>query len=100
DELIARTTIGLEIDTYWAYVGGKDPVALMETLKDRLSVIHLKDGDAQGHGTPLGQGTAPVKAVREKAMQMGVRMVVESETLTPDGKTEAKACIAYLRSLE
>lgn len=100
DEIVARTKIALEIDTYWVYAAGKDPVALMEQLKDRLPVIHIKDGLSNRDGRPLGLGTAPVKAVYNKAVEMGVPMVVESETLQPDGLTEAKICIDYLKSLE
>lgn len=100
DEIVSRTTLSLEIDTYWAYVAGQDPIALMEKLKDRLHFIHIKDGLQNGEGLPLGQGTAPVKAVYEKATALHVPMVVESETQKPDGFTEAKICIAYLKSLE
>lgn len=100
DEIVARTDIALEIDTYWAYAGGKDPVALMEQLKDRLNVIHIKDGLANREGKPLGLGTAPVADVYKKAVELGVLMVVESETLQPDGLTEAKICINYLKSQE
>lgn len=100
DEIVARTKVALEIDTYWVYAAGKDPVALMEQLKDRLPVIHIKDGLSNRDGRPLGLGTAPVKAVYNKAVEMGVPMVVESETLQPDGLTEAKICIDYLKSLE
>ena len=100
DQLIYRTNVMLEIDTYWAYVGMKNPVALLERLKDRVKVIHVKDGDAEGNGTPLGMGTAPVADVYKKAIEMGLPMVVESETCKPDGMTEAKICIEYLKSLE
>ncbi len=100
DELTEKTNINFEIDTYWAYVAGKDPVALMEEYKDRLVFIHIKDGSADGHGTPLGMGTAPVKAVFAKAVEMGIPMVVESETCTPSGADEAQICINYLRELE
>ena len=100
DEIVARTKIGLEIDTYWAYAAGKDPVALMEELKDRLTFIHIKDGLADRTGKPLGLGTAPVKAVYAKAAELGVLMVVESETLKPDGLTEARICYEYLKGLE
>ena len=100
DQLVYRTNLILEIDTYWAYVGMGHPVELLDRLKDRVPVIHIKDGDAEGKGKPLGMGTAPVKAVYEKALEMGIPMVVESETLTPDGMTEAKICIEYLKSLE
>lgn len=99
DELVSRTTLNLEIDTFWAFVGGHDPVALMEKLADRVKVIHIKDGYQDGKGMPLGQGEAPVRAVFAKAKAMGIPMVVESETLTPDGLTEAKVCLDFLRSL-
>ena len=100
DQLIYRTNVDLEIDTYWAFVGMKNPVALLERLKDRVKVIHIKDGSADGKGTPLGMGEAPVAAVYAKAVEMGLPMVVESETCKPDGITEAKICIEYLKSLE
>ena len=100
DEIVSRTALKLEIDTYWAYVAGRDPVALMEQYKDRLQFIHIKDGDARGHGTPLGMGTAPVAAVYRKAIELGVPMVVESETLTPDGIPEARICLEDLKRLE
>ncbi|MBR0462820.1 MAG: sugar phosphate isomerase/epimerase [Clostridia bacterium] len=100
DQIVYRTNLDIEIDTYWAYVGMKNPLALMERLKDRLKVIHIKDGDAEGNGKPLGMGTAPVAQVYKKAVEMGIPMVVESETLTPDGMTEARICIEYLRSQE
>lgn len=100
DELISRTEMKLELDTYWAYNAGKDPLQMMDELKDRLVAIHLKDGFMGGEGMPLGQGTAPVKAVRQKAVQMNLPIIVESETCKPDGITEARECMEYLRSLE
>ena len=57
-------------------------------------------GGSLGQGLSLGMGTAPVAEVYKKAVQMGIPMVVESETCNPDGMTEAKICIEYLRSLE
>ena len=97
DELISRTSLLLEIDTYWAFDGGKDPVQLMEQLKDRLRFIHIKDGEGGHKGKPLGHGVAPIRAVWEKAKEMNIPMVVESETLTPDGLTEARLRIEWLR---
>jgi hypothetical protein len=76
----------------------QDPVAVMERLKDRIRVIHLKDGFKGGKGIPLGQGEAPVQAVIEYAAANGITMVVESETLTPSGMDEAIACIDFLKA--
>lgn len=100
DELVNRTEMKLELDTYWAYNAGKDPLQMMDALKDRLVAIHLKDGFMGGEGMPLGKGTAPVKAVWQKALDMNLMIIVESETCKPDGITEARECMEYLRSLE
>lgn len=100
EQLLYRTELMLELDTYWAFVGMGDPIAMMDRIGDRLAFVHVKDGDANGAGQPLGMGEAPVKAVYDKAVALGIPMVVESETCKPDGLTEAKICIEYLRSLE
>ena len=99
-EMEKRTDIDFEIDTYWAYAAGKDPVEVITRLKDRVHVIHLKDGLRNGHGYALGEGEAPVAAVREKAIELGMHMVVESETLQPDGISQVTRCFNYLKTLE
>ncbi len=99
-ELEKRTSVSFEIDTYWAYVAGQDPIEVLTRLGDRVSVIHLKDGRKDGTGKALGEGTAPVEQVREYAMQKGLLMVVESETCDPTGILEVGRCMRYLRSLE
>ncbi len=100
DQQIARTQVAFELDTYWAYNAGKDPVDMMEQMSDRLFAIHIKDGKQGGEGYPLGMGTAPVQAVYQKAIEVGIPMIVESETLKPDGATEARICFEYLKTLE
>ena len=99
-QLELRTNIDFQLDTYWAWNANTDPVRVMERLGDRISTIHLKDGFKGGKGKPLGEGEAPVAAIREKAIEMGVIMVVESETLDPSGFDEAQRCIDHLKSLE
>ena len=99
-ELQNRTDLFFEIDTYWAYVAGVDPVAELERLGDRVKMIHLKDGTSDGNGLALGEGTAPVAAVRKKAIEMGLDIVVESEGCQPTGIEEAKRCIDHLHYLD
>ena len=100
DQLLSRTSMKLELDTYWAYNAKQPVVELMEELGDRLIAIHVKDGNDQGHGYPLGMGIAPVKDVYKKAVEMKLPMIVESETQRPDGPAETGECMKYLRSLE
>jgi len=99
-ELITRTDIQFEIDTYWAYAAGQDPMKLMERLSDRLLCIHIKDGERNGEGKPLGMGTAPCREVYQKAKEMGLLMVVESETCNPTGMAEAEFCHRFLKAQE
>ena len=98
DELAARTELKFEIDTYWAYVAGKDPIAVLEHYGDRVEFIHLKDGYADRTGKSLGLGTAPVAEVLDYAVNHGKKIVVESEGLEPTGLEEVKRCIDYLKA--
>ena len=106
-ELERRTNVNFEIDTFWAFNANLDPIATIERLKHRMSVIHLKDGfkantpDFKGaKGMALGEGEAPVAAVRKKAIELGLTMVVESETCTPTGIEEVTRCFNYLQKLD
>ncbi len=56
-------TVGLEVDTYWALVGGADVPALLNRLGDKVIALHLKDGDGSSddrHQTAIGAGVVPV----------------------------------------
>ncbi len=95
-ELEARADMFFELDTYWAYVAKLDPVETLKRLGSRVRMVHLKDGDADGHGCSLGSGTAPCAAVRRYAIDNGLGIVVESEGLDPTGKEEVQRCIDWL----
>lgn len=99
-EIEKNTDIEFEIDTFWAFNAGLDAVKLLERLKNRISVIHLKDGFKGGKGMALGEGEAPLKDIIAAAERLGFDMVVESETLSPTGLEEVERCIKFLRSIE
>lgn len=73
-----------------------------------MKFVHLKDGIPQDWSDPnskavgkaLGLGKAPVEAVRNKAIEMGLTVVVESEGLDPCGLGEVEKCMNYLCQLE
>ena len=99
-EIEYRTNIDFELDTFWTLCGGFDPLGEMERLKDRIKVIHLKDGFVeQSLSTSIGLGNAPIKAIRDKAHELGFRLIVESEGLQPNGTAEVLQCIKHLRTL-
>ncbi len=53
----------LEVDTYWAHVGGADVPALLTRLGDRVVALHIKDGDGTRDNSKqvaVGSGVIPV----------------------------------------
>ena len=94
DVLMARTDPSLvcvEMDCYWVTEAGLDPIAMFQTLGDRIRMIHLKDrlpgfpisqekDDAAEHFTPVGTGTIDWKAVIAAAEKNNIRhMFVEQD---------------------
>ncbi len=99
-ELRDNTSIDLEVDTYWAWNAGLDPVKLIEENAERIKMIHLKDGLSGGIGRSLGSGAAPVKEVLAAARRLSMLPVVESEGLDPTGVEEVQRCMDFLRKTE
>ena len=99
DEFLTKTHINLQIDTFWVFYAGKEPVSLLEELKDRIVSIHLKDGLKDKTGKSLGEGEAPVEKVLDKAISMGLPVVVESEGEDPTGPDEVTRCFKFLAGL-
>ena len=112
-EIITRTEVELEPDIFWLFNAGVDPVTFLEEYKDRITMIHLKDGivptgiernwsnSSEGViSRSVGSGNAPIKAVYDWALANGKRMIVESGGADPTGPEESGRCIEYLRSIE
>jgi protein-tyrosine-phosphatase/sugar phosphate isomerase/epimerase len=60
----------LELDTYWAAVGGQDVPALLGRLGDQVRLLHLKDGPIDTDTAtqlPVGSGAMPVPAILRAA---------------------------------
>ncbi len=59
----AAPSVGIELDAYWAAVGGVEPAGLARRLAARIVALHLKDGPVSDDvldQVPLGQGVLPV----------------------------------------
>ena len=72
DALVARLdpAVELELDVYWAQVAGRDPARLLETLGDRVTRLHLKDGPADAPAsamTAAGEGRVDLAAAAAAA---------------------------------
>ena len=63
-------TVVLELDVYWAAVGGEDVPALLGRLGDRVRLLHLKDGPIDKDNAaqlPLGEGAMPISEIMRAA---------------------------------
>jgi len=90
----------LEVDTYWAAVGGQDPVQLLQRLGDRVRFIHIKDGPVSTDTKaqqPAGQGKIAVWAVIAAAESLEVG-VVEFDDYSGDIFDGIAQSLDYLQS--
>ncbi|MEO3869800.1 sugar phosphate isomerase/epimerase [Nonomuraea sp. B12E4] len=90
----------LELDTYWAAVGGADVPALLGRLGDRVRALHVKDGPVvkgEPH-TAVGRGAMPVPEVLAAAPDAW--RVVELDECATDIFDALADSHAYLTSLE
>jgi sugar phosphate isomerase/epimerase len=103
ERLAARLdpAVALEVDTYWAAVGGADPVALLERLGERVVALHLKDGPfttQTADQVPLGQGRLPVSGILAAAPR--ALRVLELDDTRGDRFEALEAGLAYLTRVD
>ncbi|MEW1811953.1 sugar phosphate isomerase/epimerase [Pseudarthrobacter phenanthrenivorans] len=90
----------LELDAYWAAVGGEDPAAMLDRLGRRVVAIHIKDGpltlDTKAQ-VPAGQGKMDVWGVLAAAANLEVG-VVEFDDYDGDIFEGVAASLHYLQA--
>ncbi|WP_405578922.1 sugar phosphate isomerase/epimerase family protein [Streptomyces sp. NBC_01190] len=90
----------LEVDTYWAAVGGADVPELLRALGDRVLALHVKDGPGvkdEPH-TAVGKGAIDVPSILAAAPD-AVR-IVELDSCATDVFEAVAESHAYLTALE
>lgn len=89
----------LEVDVYWAAVGGLDPVALLTRLGDRVAALHVKDGPATADPldqVAVGHGDLPIRDIVAAAPH-ALRVVELDDTRGDRFQAVADSC-AWLRA--
>lgn len=87
----------LEVDTYWAAVGGQDVPALLSRLGDKVRYLHVKDGPVT-HKDPMvavGQGRMPVADILAAAPSAEWH-VVELDRCATDMLTAVRESLDWL----
>jgi sugar phosphate isomerase/epimerase len=87
----------LEVDTYWAAVGGQDVPALLGRLGERVRYLHVKDGPVTKDGpmTAVGGGRMPVAEILA-AGRNAEWHVVELDRCATDMMTAVGGSLAWL----
>ncbi len=93
--------VELELDVYWATVGGRDPVEVMRAAGDRVRLLHMKDmaaGPERGDVTP-GDGILPWPDIVAAAAQQNVAWYIVEEDNPVDAIAEIARGRRYLEEL-
>ncbi|HET8795413.1 MAG TPA: sugar phosphate isomerase/epimerase [Arthrobacter sp.] len=90
----------LEVDTYWAAVGGEDVVSLLGRLGSRVRFLHVKDGPLTKNDkeqVAVGSGQMPVWDVIAAAPELELA-VVELDDFDGDVFTAVQDSFTYLKA--
>jgi sugar phosphate isomerase/epimerase len=103
DVLLAElpSAIDIELDVFWAAVGGRDPVAEIRATADRVRLLHMKDR-APGRETrdaPAGEGNLSFPAIVEAARAAGVEWYIVEQDEPKEPLEDIASAFRYLESL-
>jgi len=113
DHIIQNTDpkhVNYEMDVFWAYFGGADPVTLLKKYPKRWKMLHLKDikngterdmtgGTDVENNVVIGTGEIDFAGIMKTAREIGVaHYFIEDESSSV--VNQVPKSIAYLRSLK
>lgn len=103
DVLLAELApeVEIELDVYWASVGGRDPVAEIRALGDRVRLLHMKDraADDGPHDAPAGAGVLPFPTIIEAGRAAGIAWYIVEQDDPVDALADIGVSYRYLKSL-
>jgi len=93
--------VEIELDIYWAAVGGRDPIAEIQAAAGRVRLLHMKDRAAgpQAQDAPVGEGTLPFPDIIEAARAAGVEWYVVEQDEPRAPLEDVTRSLRYLESL-
>jgi len=103
DVLIAELPpqVELELDVYWAAIGGRDPVAAIQATPERVRLLHMKDMAAgtEPHDAPAGHGILPMADIVQAARSAGVDWYVVEQDEPHDALDDIGRAFTYLAGI-
>jgi sugar phosphate isomerase/epimerase len=94
-------SVDLEIDVYWASVGGRDPAELIRAHAARVRLLHMKDRSAgdEPHDEPPGSGVLPWPAIVDAARGAGVEWYIVEQDEPADALVDIASARRHLAGL-
>lgn len=103
DILLAELPPGVEIelDVYWAAVGGRDPVATIRATAERVRLLHMKDraSGPEPRDAPVGEGILLLPEIVAAARAAGVEWYIVEQDEPRDPLADIARSYRYLGSL-
>jgi sugar phosphate isomerase/epimerase len=93
--------VELELDVYWAAIGGRDPVEVIRSAGERVRLLHMKDvaaGPDRGDVAP-GDGILPWPEIVAAGTELDVAWYVIEEDNPKDAFAEIARGLEFLRGL-
>jgi len=100
--------VALELDVYWAAVGGVDPAGLLDRLHGRVDYLHVKDltllrdeGETHPHPffAPVGEGNLNWDAIVPAAAKAGTTVwIVEQDAFRRDPYDCLRSSYEFMRA--
>ena len=93
------TLVALEVDLFWAFYGGVDPVALTRRLGSRAALLHVKDmaPGEERTDTPVGEGIMPWDQLLAVGAEVGAAWYIVEQDHPKDSMEDVRTS---LRNLE
>jgi sugar phosphate isomerase/epimerase len=94
--------VGMELDIYWVYRAGHDPLKMFEKNPGRYEQWHVKDMDKTNKekNADVGTGSIDWKAIFAKAKQSGMKhFYIEQESYPGEPIDSAAASIKNLQAI-
>lgn len=93
--------VEIELDVYWAAVGGREPVAEIRATASRVRLLHMKDRapGREPRDAPAGEGTLPFPEIVEAARTAGVEWYIAEQDEPREPLEDIGSAYRYLESL-
>ena len=93
--------VDIELDVYWAAVGGRDAAAEIRATADRVRLLHMKDRAAgmEPHDAPAGEGILPFPEIIDAGRAAGVEWYIVEQDEPREPLADVASALRYLESL-